>query len=69
MSSENAIPLPVIGGDVLTACGTPEKFNTNTPRALYNGEWIFFCLPICRQEFLQDPNNSCLTSHVNIEAE
>ncbi len=67
MSADNAIPLPVIGREVTTACGSQEKFASDTPRAIYEGKWIFFCTPICQQEFIQDPGNSCLADQVNNE--
>ncbi len=69
MSSKNAVPLPVIGSEVTTACGSAEKFACDTPRASYEGKWIFFCTPICQQEFIQDPRNSCMAGQVNNEIE
>jgi YHS domain-containing protein len=69
MSADNAIPLPVIGRAVTTACGSEEKFASDTPRVIYEGKWIFFCTPICQQEFIQDPGNSCLADQVNNGAE
>ena len=69
MSSDNAIPLPAIGSEVTTACGSLEKFASDTPRASYEGNWIFFCTAICQQEFIQDPGNSCLADHFNNETE
>ena len=67
MSANNAIPLPVIGSQVKTACGSPEEFASDTPRAIHEGKWIFFCTPICQQEFIQDPTNSCMTNHIHNE--
>jgi YHS domain-containing protein len=69
MSSNSAIPLPVIGSHVRTACGSEEKFVSDTPRAIYEGKWMFFCTPICRQEFIQDPGSSCLTDQIQDQAE
>jgi YHS domain-containing protein len=69
MSAESPIPLPVIGSDLKTACGETEKFSANTPRALYEGKWIFFCLPVCQQEFIEDPRNSCMADRFNDETE
>ena len=69
MSADNAIPLPVIGSEVTTACGSEEKFASDTPWAIYQGKWIFFCTAICQQEFIQDPGNSCLADHFNNETE
>jgi hypothetical protein len=57
------IPLPVIGSDVRTACGSEEKFASNTPRVIYEAKWIFFCTPLYQQEFIQDPKNSCMADH------
>lgn len=61
--SSNAIPLPVIGNQIKTACDSDESFSADTPRALHEGQWIFFCTPLCQQEFIEDPTKSCLTSH------
>jgi YHS domain-containing protein len=69
MSSNNAIPLPVIGSKVRTACGSEEKFAFDTPRAIYEGKMIFFCTPECQQEFIQDPKNSCTADLFNNETE
>jgi hypothetical protein len=56
--------LPEIGQTVKTTCGTEEEFILNTPRALHEGRWLFFCIPACQQEFIQDPaNSSCMTGH------
>jgi hypothetical protein len=69
MSSTDAIPLPIIGSKVRTACGSDEMFASDTPRAIYEGKRIFFCTPECQQEFIQDPGNSCLADHINNETE
>ena len=69
MSAESPAPLPVIGSELKTACGEAEKFAANTPRALYEGKWIFFCLPVCENEFLEDPNSSCYANQIGNEAE
>ena len=68
MSEIDSIPLPVIGSEIKTACGDSEKFAANTPRALYKSEWIFFCLPICQKEFLEDPSSSCYAIQIENEA-
>lgn len=64
-----AIPqLPEVGQEIRTACGTREKFILNTPRVLHEGKWLFFCVPACQEEFIQDPvNSSCLTAHASGE--
>ncbi len=68
MSADKAIPLPVIGSQVFTACGSEEKFASDTPRAINEGKWIFFCTPVCQQEFIQDPSSSCYAAQVKIDA-
>jgi YHS domain-containing protein len=60
--------LPVMGQAIKTACGTKEKFMENTPRVLHEGRWLFFCIPSCQEEFIQDPeNSSCLAGHPSDE--
>ncbi len=69
MSVEKDTRLPVIGQPIKTACGTDEKFVVNTPRVLHEGKWLFFCIPSCQQEFIQDPaNSSCLAGHPGDES-
>jgi len=69
MSTGEAHHLPEVDQNIITACGTQEKFSKNTPRVMHEGRWIYFCLPICQEEFTQDPENSCLTSHSDSEQE
>jgi YHS domain-containing protein len=69
MSVESSIPLPVIGSEVQTACGDAENFAANTPRALYKGRWVFFCTPLCQQDFIEDPGSSCYKDQIENEAE
>jgi hypothetical protein len=52
-------PLPLPGREVRTACGGLAKFAPDSPRILYNERWVFFCLPVCQQEFKQNPATSC----------
>ena len=60
--------LPQISSEVITACGSQEKFSNNIPRVFHEGEWVFFCIPACQQEFIQDPgNSSCVVDHSNSE--
>lgn len=63
MSSGDTSPLPVIGSQITTACGSADRLLAETPNALHEGKWIFFCTLTCQREFLQDPNNSCLVDH------
>ncbi|MGW8224560.1 MAG: hypothetical protein ACWGOY_02440 [Anaerolineales bacterium] len=60
MSEGETNPLPVVGSQIITACGSVERFLAETPHALHEGQWIFFCTPTCMREFVQDPDNSCL---------
>jgi YHS domain-containing protein len=69
MSREDKPDLPLIGSQIQTACGGEEQFSTETPHAMHEGNWIFFCTPDCRQDFVQDPQNSCLVSHTQNEEE
>jgi hypothetical protein len=64
MSAGNPLPLPVIGSEVTTACGTAEKYKSDTPRVFYEEKLIFFCTAICQQEFIQDPRNSCMADQL-----
>jgi hypothetical protein len=69
MSTGNSIPLPIIGSEIKTACGDADNFAVNTPRALHKDKWIFFCTPLCQQEFIQDPSSSCYASQIESEVE
>lgn len=60
MSAEPGVPLPAPGNQVRTACGGRMEFEAATPRAYYRGEWLYFCLPACRQLFESNPEFSCL---------
>jgi YHS domain-containing protein len=63
MNKEESKSLPMVSSGVFTACGTEDKFMDSTPRVFHEGKWYFFCTPACQEEFVQDPQNSCLTSH------
>ena len=67
MKEQESESLPKVGGQIYTACGTKEKFIESTQRAYHDGKWYFFCTPACQVEFIQDPANSCLTSHTSHE--
>jgi hypothetical protein len=69
MGTKSPVPVPIIGSEIKTACGEAEKFAANTPRALYEGKWIFFCLPVCEKEYLEDPGSSCYASQIEGESE
>jgi YHS domain-containing protein len=61
MSVEPGIPLPVPGSQVKTACGGRVEFDQAIPRTLYRGDWLYFCLPSCRELFESNPEFSCLS--------
>jgi YHS domain-containing protein len=63
MSIQQEVPFPETGALVTTACRGCVRFEEDTPHAVYHGQRIYFCLPICLQDFEQDPNNSCLKGH------
>ncbi len=67
MSREEKPNFPLKGSEITTACGGIEQFSAETPRVLYKAEWIFFCTPACQEEFIQNPDASCLTSHTAAE--
>jgi YHS domain-containing protein len=69
MSSNNLIRLPVIDSQVTTACGSVEKFTSASPRAIYEGTWVFFCTPLCQEEFIQNPGLSCYADQMKNKAE
>ncbi|OGO62933.1 MAG: hypothetical protein A2Z45_05690 [Chloroflexi bacterium RBG_19FT_COMBO_55_16] len=64
MGVRGSIPLPYSGIEVNTACGGKAHFAPDTPRAVYDGKWVFFCLPTCKQEFDKDPASSCLSEQI-----
>jgi len=67
MSVRRSIPLPYSGREVYTACGGKAHFAPDTPRAVYDGKWVFFCLPTCKQEFDKDPASSCLAEQIALD--
>lgn len=56
---------PSLGTEVMTACGGFVHLNEGTPRAIYAGQTIYFCLPICKKDFEQDPATSCLAPRMH----
>jgi YHS domain-containing protein len=69
MSTESSLPLPATGEEITTACGDTDKFAANTPRALYQEKWVFFCTPLCLQEFTDEPGSSCYASQIDTSIE
>jgi hypothetical protein len=59
--------LPYPGQVVRTACGGQVEFSPDTPRSLHEGYWIYFCLPVCQNDFQQDPASSCLHGEIGGE--
>jgi hypothetical protein len=65
MSAGPEMTLPAPGSQVKTACGGRVEFEETTPRAPYRGEWLYFCLPACRELFESDSQFSCLAVQEN----
>jgi YHS domain-containing protein len=43
------------------------KLAPDTPRALYRGEWVFFCLHMCKEDFDRNPATSCLAARLLVD--
>jgi YHS domain-containing protein len=57
----NPDPNTVRPGDrITTACGSRTLYTPGTESALYNGQPVYFCLPVCKQDFERNPRSSCL---------
>lgn len=67
MGVHRSIPLPPTDSEVNTACGSKTHFSPDTPHAIYNENWVFFCLPACKQEFDKDPASSCLAEQITLD--
>jgi YHS domain-containing protein len=55
-----APPGPTIGAPVRTACGGMVQYTATTPCVVYQGQTVYFCLPICKAGLEADPLHSCL---------
>jgi hypothetical protein len=55
---------PEKGAIVITACGGRMNHSTDTPCDLFRGETVYFCLPICKTDYQNDPFTSCLASRL-----
>ncbi len=60
--SECQDPQTKEGTIVYTACGGITTYTKETPCVEINGEQVFFCLPLCKQDFVIDPRFSCLAN-------
>ncbi len=54
-----SLSLP-FGKPVQTACKGYVLLEQNTPRTLFKGRMVYFCLSTCLETFLHDPKTSCL---------
>jgi hypothetical protein len=52
--------LPTRREIVITACGGRINYTGDTPWALFQGQQVYFCLPFCKTDYENDPNDSCL---------
>jgi len=52
------------GTPVRTACGGVIQSYTDTVCVLYKGEVVYFCLPVCKDDYEQDPLSSCLAARL-----
>ena len=49
-----------IGARITTACNGRIRYTAGTPWVIYQGQKVFFCLPVCKEDFEADPGCSCL---------
>jgi YHS domain-containing protein len=67
MSKQSSDKPISIGSPITTACGCQLNFSSDTTFGMYQDRWVYFCLPICKQDFDQDPLSSCLALQLAME--
>lgn len=60
MNPAEGQPAGQTGVEVVTACGGRIVLAEDTPRSIYQGKTVYFCLLQCRAKFESDPLSSCL---------
>jgi YHS domain-containing protein len=60
MDRESQVSSTQLGKPIQTACGGYVFLEENTPQTIFNGRQVYFCLPTCRDDFLRDPQTSCM---------
>lgn len=60
----HGLSYPLPGTDVPTACGGIVRYMSNTPSTVYKDEVIYFCLPICKADYEDNPKTSCLAARI-----
>ena len=63
-SRSHDLPHPLPGTEVYTACGGIVQYMSNTPSAVYKEEVVYFCLPICKADYEDNPKTSCLAARI-----
>ena len=66
VASQAAHPPPV-GSPVETACGARIRYHAEVPYVLVKGNPVYFCLPLCKEDFEKEPRFSCLSNREQAE--